>query len=295
MLRNNTNWIKAYIVDVLPCISVAFFVLAFIYLSSFYSVFGIDITNYSSFGDIILRISSPLINFAILFFIYFIFIREIIKMDIEDCEYSTSERLSTKAAYIWLRLLFDMQHYRYFVLIYVLIYNLICYVCVYLITKTGLFTPTLNLSCFSLLFPFIIIFIIISFRHNRLPFNYIKKLIVILKNNLGIIIPIYFIYAISVFSYIGYEYAEITKEEGIVKFEIRTTNGTVFTDKDYIYVDRMCENVFLYKKNTEEAIILKEEGLEFTKMIDKRLKINSVIVESIYFAFSNLIKLIKGI
>lgn len=83
MENNNTNkesknWIKAYIVDVLPCISVAFFVLAFIYTDSFYTVFGIDIVKYTTFGDVFMSITMPIVVFAlfasiILSFIYDLF------------------------------------------------------------------------------------------------------------------------------------------------------------------------------------------------------------------------------
>lgn len=63
---SNRNWVKAYIVDVLPCISIAFYVLAFIYHTSFYSVFGIEIIQYTTFGDIFLSITEPLIVYALI-------------------------------------------------------------------------------------------------------------------------------------------------------------------------------------------------------------------------------------
>lgn len=65
MKTNSTNWIKVYIVDVLPCISVGLFVLAFFYHLTYYSVFGIDITKYASFGDIFIGIAGPLTALAV--------------------------------------------------------------------------------------------------------------------------------------------------------------------------------------------------------------------------------------
>lgn len=43
MENSKSNWIKTYIVDVLPVISIALYVLAYVYNISFYKVFNIDI------------------------------------------------------------------------------------------------------------------------------------------------------------------------------------------------------------------------------------------------------------
>lgn len=63
--KENKNWIKAYIVDVLPCISIAFFVLAYVYNAAYFSVFDIDILKYATFGDIFITITEPLCLFAL--------------------------------------------------------------------------------------------------------------------------------------------------------------------------------------------------------------------------------------
>lgn len=61
----NNNWIKAYIIDVLPCISIAFFVLAYVYNAAFFAVFDIDILQYATFGDIFMSITEPLCIFTV--------------------------------------------------------------------------------------------------------------------------------------------------------------------------------------------------------------------------------------
>ncbi len=58
------NWIKAYIVDVLPCITVAVYVLAIIYNIAYFSVFNINILHYLSFSDMLLSILDTLVVFA---------------------------------------------------------------------------------------------------------------------------------------------------------------------------------------------------------------------------------------
>lgn len=59
-----TNWIKAYIIDVLPCITVAVYILAFVYNIAFFSVFNINIVHYLSLGDMLFSIMDVLVAFA---------------------------------------------------------------------------------------------------------------------------------------------------------------------------------------------------------------------------------------
>ena len=66
MEENKSNWIKAYIVDIMPCIGVALYILAFIYNISFYSVFDINIINYISIQDTFISIIEFLIVFSVL-------------------------------------------------------------------------------------------------------------------------------------------------------------------------------------------------------------------------------------
>lgn len=64
MNKNGSNWVKAYIIDVLPCITVAIYVLAFIYNMSFFSVFNINSVQYISLSEMLLSIIEPLVAFV---------------------------------------------------------------------------------------------------------------------------------------------------------------------------------------------------------------------------------------
>lgn len=66
MNMNESNWVKAYIIDVLPCITVAIYVLAFIYNMSFFSVFNINSVQYISLSEMLLSIIEPLMAFVFL-------------------------------------------------------------------------------------------------------------------------------------------------------------------------------------------------------------------------------------
>lgn len=77
LFPSDKNWVKAYIVDVLPCISVAFFVLAYVYNAAFFSVFDIDLLQYATFGDIFISITEPLCIFAFFALIFSSFYQRI--------------------------------------------------------------------------------------------------------------------------------------------------------------------------------------------------------------------------
>ena len=74
MTTSNSNWIKAYIIDVLPCITIALYILAFVYNQAFYSVFNINITHYLSLSDMLLSIMESMVVLGkrIRFSIYFL-------------------------------------------------------------------------------------------------------------------------------------------------------------------------------------------------------------------------------
>ena len=71
MENNQTNWIKAYIIDVLPCISISIYVLAFIYNVSFFSVFNVNIDHYLSFSEMLVNIIETLFLFVLFSVIIF--------------------------------------------------------------------------------------------------------------------------------------------------------------------------------------------------------------------------------
>ena len=69
MLTNTykgTNWIKAYIVDVLPCLTALLYALVVIYNIAFFSVFNIDVTDFLSFSEMIVSIIQPLLILSVL-------------------------------------------------------------------------------------------------------------------------------------------------------------------------------------------------------------------------------------
>ena len=311
-MTKRSNWFKAYIVDVLPCISVAFYILAYVYHSSFYSVFGIDIIRYTTFGDLFLSITEPLLIYAlftafivcILFELYTNTLPAIIQQEEERKKKSLS---FNKYRYWYLRLLVKIRECKLTcylkkkftsnekknlrrtelllpIIISVIFFLLCLYVLMNLI-RDGNLEPTLLSSAIALIIPILIILLyyftyILLFP--QIIANFQKN---IKQKYLYIIVfaVFYYIYAIIVFSLMGYCDGERIKEKNMFKFEIRTMSGKVYTDKDYGYIDHMYDYTYLFDKKTKENVILEKDGIESTKLIDMRpnrftyiKKVNSV-------------------
>lgn len=234
MENNNTNkesknWIKAYIVDVLPCISVAFFVLAYFYNATFFSVFGIDILQYATFGDIFMTIIEPLCVFAFLAAVYMFFNFEDSKQKVEkfldgkefesklsnDKSSSIMESISSKENRIikkikafdnrLKKLLKPVENYldRFFprllgYFLFVIIIYAVCFECYNLILES--FSVTLNLSLISigliiplLMFPFALAFLkgtLLGFYRDRKKSHVFNFLNTLKTNPLGYLLVV---------------------------------------------------------------------------------------------------------
>jgi hypothetical protein len=128
MIGNNTNWVKAYIVDVLPCISVAFFILAYIYNAALFSVFDIDILQYATYGDIFISITEPLCIYALFIAIWLPYSYrdyKVYKQSFSDLlKEKKSKNHEIKLPYSWLRF-FAKTRKNSIIKIIVNLYNLL--------------------------------------------------------------------------------------------------------------------------------------------------------------------------
>lgn len=319
MLNQNKNWIKAYIIDVLPCISIAFFLLAFIYTDSFYTVFGIDIVRYTTFGDVFMSITTPLVIFAFfalialsVFYDLFIFI---LPATLENKEkHILNFKLPFGVKYKWLCTIVKIKNTRlgkylatlksniakikntrfwgylvksksnnsgqrsWGIMSHIVILSIIYFILghfYFILVKDGVIRPTLLSSAFALLIPLVIfpmaefyITLLTPFTHNRgegknWQFKMSKGKIIILL--IG-----YYIYAISMFNAIGREEALSIKNNNQAKFEIVTSDGNIYNSEKYGYIGHLSEHTFLYDKKNGWNVILNNEGIISTKIIDKK-------------------------
>jgi len=323
MNSSNSNWIKAYIVDVLPCMTVALYILAFVYNLAFFSVFNINITHYLSLSDMLLSILEPMVVLGVVSLLLFwmiVFFATTFYRSLED---KNQIRLTIKAKRRIVR--FRKTGFaRWFIVNYakikkwfveirnklnkkqtdnnikaeesakknafgtrhpITLFFLIIVACLYVffdknnanVEQKGLLNATLWLILpLWMASMFALCDIILAGLNNSLP----KKSFFIRSYKATEIIAavlLFYIYALVVFYTSGLESGKYTMDNDLAKFEIRTSDGTVFNDSTYRYIDIMNDKVFLLEKETDYKVILDKEGLVFLKIVYKDEINNSII------------------
>lgn len=277
----NRNWIKAYIVDVLPCISIAFFVLAYEYNSSFYSVFGIDIIQYATFGDIFLSITEPIILYA-MFILVILFYFGIYLVVPEKRENVAKRKPNFKYLrflvkvrnIIIIRSVFANMNRRliYACQFFSVMFPLgLCYMVYWNFIRTGYISPTLYSCVIALIVP-VVLYLFFLLLYSLFSTQTITNILNNLRKYTFEVISFFVLYymcAITLFKTVGFEYGEQIKYGDNFEFEIQTMNDSVFTDKEYIYIGHLSDYTFLYKKETLENIILGKDGIVYTKIYDR--------------------------
>ncbi len=321
MNYSNSNWIKAYIVDVLPCMTVALYILAFVYNLAFFSVFNINITHYLSLSDMLLSILEPMVVLGVVSLLLLgmiVLIRSIIE---DNKRNSTKLTVKTKRKIVKFR---RTAFARWFIVNYakikqwfdalrnklnknktdnnikaeesgkkndfglrhtIIISLLIIAFCLYVffdknnanIEQKGLLNATI-----WLLLPIIIIsaFAVYDIYLTGLNISLFSESFLIRSYKATEVIAavlLFYIYALVVFYTSGLESGKYTMDNDLAKFEIRTSDGTVFNDSTYRYIDIMNDKVFLLEKETDYKVILDKEGLVFLKIVYKDEINNSII------------------
>jgi hypothetical protein len=323
-----SNWIKAYIVDVLPCITVAIYILAFIYNIAFFSVFNINITHFLSFSEMLLSIIDTLVAFAFLsllaiwfslfhityftpwdeqmekrkrnaqhnkklFKLPFRYLRIIVS--VKKSKFCTSishfiKKMEEKEEASRIRNekrreeLEKNENYHswgsFFSTLFVMLLSYWLFNAMrengnldkgIMGASIGLFIPV----CISAALPFAFyVGSIFDFSKKKKKFN-IKhfKPIELLE-----IILVYYIYAIIIFYISGIDSGNYYKNNDLVKFEIKASDGTCFSDSTYRYINYSNEKIFLLEKETSDNIIIDREGITYIKINYGDKSSNSIIV-----------------
>ena len=262
MENNYSNWIKVYIIDVLPGLTAAVYILGFIYNEQFYSVFGINVEQYISLGEMFLDIISPLIFivtlylFVLLFFSWFHYniTRQTLK---EIQEEKKKESKDNKENSIDENKFYRKNKKFVIGLLISTIIPLLLYIGVNELrgnsngpSQVFLFSP------FFLSFIILMFFApisIISSSHPQRSFLIVEAVVT------------YYIYAAILFGYCGNINGRFVRDYDIARFEIKTNNGEVFTDKTYRYINQVHDKVFLLDKSTNNNVILGDDGILYMK------------------------------
>ena len=267
MFGKNINWIKTYIVEVLPFLSVAFFSLSYIYYSAFYSVFGIDILQYATFGDIFLGITEHLVSLGLLSILVTEYFLSLFYNPNNKIE---SEKISKK----------DVK--KFTVVFFICYFFSILFILVLETNYKDFFEGYIDFNKFwfpiFLIFPLFIssIYILIQVLNKK------AKVVKFFFTNgifkLLILILTYYSYLMCMFSDLGVVDGLKRRDRDNIKFEIRTVGGCVYNNNNYRYISHLSGNTFLYNKKSKENVILYNDNIEYTKMKDSDFQLNIILI-----------------
>lgn len=331
----NKNWIKRYIVDVMPCITVLLYVLAIGYELSYFSVFGIDILSYFSLTETLINIAEPLLFFTLFFFFsvvtinYYILAVPVILKPFsllkKFVNYVTNKVLPSKPIpillkitilvlinlfcyiilaplfYIWFFLLnlIVMQEFLLIILsetknknrriLLLLIITILYFIFSYMIWYYLLLNTNCNgmeIAFLGLVSPMLIFLIYLFARMLIIDKNtlldYIKTFS---SRERAFVLFAYYLFSIVVFYQSGFEYGEEIKKNDKTVFSIQMSDGSVFDDRQYGYISKVGNNIFLYKKKTDENYIINTGDIKYMN-----IKIDDLRTPMSYKIFCNVKK-----
>lgn len=290
------NWIKAYIIDILPCIVGLVYILAVIYNIAYFSVFGINVIHYLTLSEMFMSIIEPLIFVVIInmFWIWLTLISLKLNMKlINDTEtrfkkwksesyicrfirkvWNSSYALKIRNFIIfrWVKKIrnksdkmerdYPYRFLRGFILLLVISFLLYLSFLQSVGYESGIYLAALALS----IPPFLLtsfIFLSVSFDGKTNFYEEIKR---VSKIELASALFAYYLFGLVVFYKNGMDSGEYFLNNNRTKFEIRTSDGTMFTNEHFGYVEQLNENIFLFEKKTREIVILSKSNLNYTKI-----------------------------
>lgn len=285
MIGNNTNWVKAYIVDVLPCISIALFVLAYIYNSIFFSVFGIDIIQYATFSDILISITEPLclyslgmaVVMALTYDLYNVILPKWIQKrekqkeeNSETNESSDTEDSTNKESNEIINYSNPPKYNSRKILFFIILILSVALFAIISTIEQGFTSPSLLFATESLLLPIAVIFFNIYIFYFGFGFDFIAPILLSIKkwSRMWVVaIIVYYVYSIAIFGIIGYERGKMHRDRNLISFEITTSSGQKYNDLKYTYIGHINEYTFLFDKKSLKNVILNNNGISSTEIV----------------------------
>lgn len=284
------NWVKVYIVDILPCIAVSLYILAIVYNLALFSHFGIDILTFLSLTELLIGIVEPLLVTALFVFITcgIIVLPMIDLIQHERIKFKTySKRIK------YLRNIvknIDKYHIRYLrnkirkmriidkdnkdIITSISLYVLVIYIISYFLFSYNVvlydYGAGMGRALCGLLIPISIVPVLFVYSiattltvlDIRLD-ETVKKITSFDKVFIGFIT---YIYAIAIFYQSGSEYACEIQKKPKTEFSIKMSDGSIFDNSKFGYISRINDKIFLFSKSSDENVILEDEGIIYTKI-----------------------------
>lgn len=256
MENSKSNWIKTYIVDVLPCLSIALYLLAYTYNISFYQVFNIDIIPYLSFNDTLQSIIKPLIMILLASTGIMAFFTQSIPLLIGEKKHAKN---ANKRTVHYFTMDFTIISVVSLALFFILVF---CFD----IPNGNLYAPTI---CVLIPFFLVILYFLIATSNKKIA----DRLLTInncSRIDMFIMVLSYYIFAFLVFNVSGSKKGKYIMNHNQIAFEIKLSDGTLYNDSEYTYISYLNCNYFLYERKTKDVIIIPNDKLNYVKINNQK-------------------------
>ena len=277
-----TNWIKAYIVDVLPCLTALLYMLAVVYNIAFFSAFNIDITDFIYFGDILVSIIQPLLLLSLFLLLMVALIVYLIPSLVYRSPKKSEQKVYKKGRLHYMKLLVRFLHSSIFYKSFKLFtFSLLVIAPTYyfLFTKGYINNFEGRYSGFVPIFipVFLTIVLFVSkvlFRSKLTIFQQFRNVTAADKILTFIL---YFVFAVAVVYESGYRDGKSILERDEVKFKLTLTDNSTYDNKGFTYIKHSDGRIFLYDKSKSSSLIVFEENVLSLDLYSKTIQKKSVI------------------
>ncbi len=265
-----SKWIKTYIIDVLPAITIATYVLGIVYSTAFYYVFSIEITHFISLGEMFLDITNTLLLIiaAYLFIIlYFYIYRRYLgkyylithfarfnRWVIGKVKGNPTGNVETSK----MNAFFTMPIRYILYLFAALSLSLLITIAFYEVSNFPI-EQGQGLMALPFLFSFVALMVPVPKIVQSIPTP--KKSIYIL-----VTVVMFYIFSVAVFAYCGNVNGRYVRDHDKATFEIKLKDGSILNNQSYRYINQVNNRVFLLDKKTNDNMILANDGIMYMKI-----------------------------
>ena len=300
------KWIKTYIIDVLPGITIATYVLGIVYNMSFYSVFGLDITQYLSLGEMFLGIVNILLSIIFMYLgmiLYVVFVQKYYPYNLAElggklCEriicyvlgkgkdslYSNNSTEEIKSEVSTGNEVteestkdvetdnttedVESENKKRFLRMNIRYLLFIASVFFFSLLLYVILNATSGRNFCGQSQSFMVIPFIVSTLFLLIPIPVIIGSVSSHKRSIMILetVAVFYLFAYVVISYSGRINGEYVRDYDKATFEIKLNDGSILNNNSYRYINQVNDRVFLLDKKTNENMILGNDGIMYMKI-----------------------------
>jgi len=277
-----TNWIKAYIVDVLPCLTAILYALAVIYNVAFFSIFNIDVTDFLSFSEMIVSVIQPLLILSVLLLLLLAIAIYLIPAFMVRFNRNRRHKLLNRKKIKRLRWLVIIFHsfplYKSFKL-FTFSFFIVTPTYYFLFFQRVIddfdgkysgFVPIFIPICLTIM-------LLVCKLIIRPKITFIEQLKKINLADKVLSFILYVVFAIAVIYESGLRDGKTLLQTDEVNFEMALINNSNYDSKNYKYIKHANDRVFVYDKHSKSSLIFFENSILSLKIYNKNVYKNSAI------------------